>query len=141
MPGADPTEYAIRLGLWLAARQQNPHPDNTTLVARDPLDRSTSAYMIAESDVAAVLDENARMREERAADQSIAGRVGAYKLGWMDCRAAILSATANRLDENAESYVRHLREERDDPGEKPDWNARLVRASRQPARDTADGAE
>lgn len=66
MPGADPAEYAIRLGLWLTARQQNPYRDNTTFVACAPLDRSTSAYMIAESDIEAALDENEQLRKRFA---------------------------------------------------------------------------
>ena len=71
MPGIDPAEYAIRLGLWLAAREERRDSgEGTTLVRREPLDRSSSAYTIAESDVAAALAraadleaENKRLRE------------------------------------------------------------------------------
>lgn len=71
MPGADPADYIIRLGLWLAAREKRrAKGEETTLVRREPLDRTSSAYMIAESDVAAALaraaeleTENARLRE------------------------------------------------------------------------------
>lgn len=72
MPGADPADYAIRLGLWLAAREKyRESGEETTLVRREPLDRFSSAYTIAESDVAAALDrivelesENARLQQQ-----------------------------------------------------------------------------
>lgn len=56
MPGTDPADYAIRLGLWLAAREKHRGSGGgTTLIRREPLDRSSSAYTIAETDVAAAL--------------------------------------------------------------------------------------
>jgi hypothetical protein len=116
MPGAGPTEYAIRLGLWLAARRRHPHPDNTTLVARDPLDRTTSAYMIAESDVAAVLDENARMREERG--ELVRLLRAAFSAGWAlhesAAMAALCSVGIDQREQQGQQYVAELIE---------DWHA------------------
>lgn len=71
MPGADPAEYAIRLGLWLAEREAySEHPDTTTRVVVNAEDRCSSRYTIAETDVAAALariaeleTENGRLRE------------------------------------------------------------------------------
>ena len=72
MPGADPAEYAIRLGLWLAEREAySEHPDTTTRVVVNAEDRSSSRYTIAETDVAAALarigeleSENKRLRQQ-----------------------------------------------------------------------------
>lgn len=65
MPGADPDEWDIRLGLWLATRREDPNPHPTTNVTAEPLDRSSSTYTIAESDIEAALVELKQLRKER----------------------------------------------------------------------------
>lgn len=65
MPGADPADYAIRLGLWLAGREKHrARGEETTRVLREPFDRTSSAYTIAESDIAAALTRNVELESE-----------------------------------------------------------------------------
>lgn len=50
------SETIVRLKAWLAGRQANVHSEiSTTSVIAEPRDRSTAAWAIAESDVAAVV--------------------------------------------------------------------------------------
>jgi hypothetical protein len=107
MPGADPDEWDVRLGLWLTTRRENPNPHPTTNVAAKPLDRSSSAYTIAESDIEAALAELKQLRKERQAWYPRLRH--AFRSGW-DARGEVMAAAGGFMEaENrGQAYIAQL---------------------------------